>query len=62
MKTQRKSPTRRTSPRVANAGGKWTNRTVVVHGNLVTSRKPSDIPTFNRQILRAFGSQRTSAN
>jgi protease I len=45
-----------------NAGAKWTNQVVVVDGNLITSRKPSDIPTFNRQILKAFGAQRKSAN
>ncbi len=40
---------------IRNAGGRWTNKVVVVDGNLVTSRKPADIPAFNRQILRAFG-------
>jgi len=37
-----------------NAGAKWTNKVVVVDGNLITSRKPDDIPAFNRQILKAF--------
>jgi protease I len=37
-----------------NAGASWTNRVVVVDGNLVTSRKPADIPAFNRHILKAF--------
>jgi protease I len=40
---------------VRNAGGRWTNKVVVVDGDLVTSRKPSDIPAFNRHILEAFG-------
>jgi protease I len=45
-----------------NAGARWTNQTVVVDRNLVTSRKPADIPAFNRQILKAFGARRKSAN
>jgi protease I len=43
---------------VRNAGGRWTNKVVVVDGQLVTSRKPGDIPTFNRHILKAFNGQR----
>lgn len=39
---------------VKNAGGKWVNRKVVVDRNLITSRKPADIPAFNAQIIRAF--------
>jgi protease I len=44
---------------VRNAGGRWTNKAVVVDGNLVTSRQPADIPAFNRSILKAFGGRRT---
>lgn len=29
-----------------NAGAHWTDAPVVVDGNLVTSRKPSDLPAF----------------
>jgi protease I len=36
---------------VRNAGGEWVDREVVVHGNLVTSRKPDDIPAFNRELI-----------
>ena len=36
---------------VRNAGGSWVDREVVVDGNLVTSRKPDDIPAFNRELL-----------
>jgi len=28
---------------------------VVVDGNLITSRKPDDIPAFNQAILEAVG-------
>ncbi len=35
---------------VRNAGGIWVDREVVVDGNIVTSRKPDDIPAFNREF------------
>ncbi|MBI2664057.1 type 1 glutamine amidotransferase [Candidatus Woesearchaeota archaeon] len=35
-----------------NAGGKWSDKEVVVDGNLVTSRKPEDLPAFCREIIR----------
>jgi len=35
-----------------NAGAQWEDREVVVDGNLVTSRKPDDIPAFNREFSR----------
>jgi protease I len=34
-----------------NAGAQWTDETVVVDGKLVTSRKPDDIPAFDKAIL-----------
>jgi protease I len=39
-----------------NAGATWVDEEVVVDGNLVTSRKPDDLPAFNREMLNAFGS------
>ncbi len=39
---------------IQNAGGTWTDEEVVVDRNLVTSRKPADIPAFNREMLKAF--------
>lgn len=39
---------------VRNAGGNWVDQEVVVDGMLVTSRQPSDIPAFNREMLRLF--------
>ena len=36
---------------IVNAGGRWVDREVVVDGNLVTSRKPDDIPAFNEKML-----------
>ncbi len=35
---------------ISNAGGEWLDREVVVDGNLITSRSPVDIPTFNREF------------
>ena len=37
-----------------NAGADWTDQEAVVDGNLVTSRKPGDIPPFNRAMLTLF--------
>ena len=34
-----------------NAGGTWVDEEVVVDGNLITSRKPDDIPAFNDALL-----------
>ncbi|MBW4618023.1 MAG: type 1 glutamine amidotransferase [Cyanosarcina radialis HA8281-LM2] len=39
---------------IRNAGGNWVDREVVVDGNLVTSRQPSDIPAFNREAIALF--------
>jgi len=39
---------------VKNAGGKWINEEVVVDNGLVTSRKPDDIPAFNKRIIEEF--------
>jgi protease I len=46
---------------IRNAGGDWTDDEVVVDGNLVTSRKPDDIPAFNREMLRIFSGERVPA-
>ena len=39
---------------IRNAGGNWVDREVVVDGNIVTSRKPDDLPAFNREMLKLF--------
>jgi len=38
-----------------NAGVNWVDREVVVDNGLVTSRKPADIPAFNRKMIEEFG-------
>jgi protease I len=40
------------------AGGEWEDREVVVDRNLVTSRKPDDIPAFNREMRTLFARTR----
>jgi len=37
-----------------NAGAIWSDEEVVVDNGLVTSRKPSDIPAFNRKMIEEF--------
>ena len=37
-----------------NAGAQWVDREVVTDHGLVTSRKPDDIPAFNKKIVEEF--------
>ena len=37
-----------------NAGAHWVDAEVVVDSGLVTSRKPDDIPAFNRKMIEEF--------
>ena len=37
-----------------NARAKWVDREVVTDNGLVTSRKPDDIPAFNRKLIEEF--------
>jgi protease I len=37
-----------------NAGAHWEDREVVRDGNLITSRKPDDIPAFTRSLIEAL--------
>jgi protease I len=37
-----------------NAGANWVDREVVVDQGLVTSRKPDDIPAFNKKMIEEF--------
>src|SRR6476469_5334938 len=39
---------------VKNAGGLYVDKPVVEDGNLITSRKPDDVPMFSEAILRAL--------
>jgi protease I len=44
-----------------NAGATWQDKEVIRDGNLVTSRKPDDIPAFNKEMIRLIeeGAQQT---
>ncbi|HTZ75305.1 MAG TPA: type 1 glutamine amidotransferase domain-containing protein [Candidatus Aquilonibacter sp.] len=45
-----------------NAGADWEDREVIVDRNIVSSRKPDDIPAFNREMMKLFaqrGSRKT---
>ncbi|MFN2530052.1 MAG: type 1 glutamine amidotransferase domain-containing protein [Pyrinomonadaceae bacterium] len=37
-----------------NAGANWIDQEVVVDGGLVSSRKPDDIPAFNKKMIEEF--------
>jgi protease I len=37
-----------------NAGADWVDAAVVQDGNLITSRKPADLPRFNKAIIEAL--------
>src|SRR5690349_11180531 len=39
---------------VKNAGGLYVDKPVVEDGNLITSRKPDDVPVFSEAIIRAL--------
>src|SRR5581483_8563679 len=39
---------------IRNAGAKWVDREVVEDEGLVTSRKPDDIPAFNKKMIELF--------
>lgn len=43
---------------IRNAGGNWKNEEVVCDRNWVSSRQPSDIPAFNREMIKLFGERK----
>jgi protease I len=44
-----------------NAGAEWIDAEVVVDGNLVSSRKPDDLPAFSREMVILFERARAQA-
>lgn len=46
---------------IVNAGGDWVNEPLIIDGNLITSRKPDDLPQFNDAIIEMLGRQQSSA-
>jgi protease I len=43
---------------IQNAGGKWVDEEVHNDHGLITSRKPGDIPAFNRKMIEEFAEGR----
>jgi protease I len=41
---------------VTNAGGSYVDQEVVIDGNLITSRKPDDLPAFVAALITAIKS------
>jgi protease I len=39
---------------LTNAGAKWIDKEVVQDGNIITSRRPQDIPAFSNQIIETL--------
>jgi protease I len=42
---------------IRNAGGLWEDSEAVADHGLITSRKPDDIPAFNRKLIEEFGAR-----
>lgn len=43
---------------LTNAGARWIDRDVVVDHGLITSRKPADLPAFNKKMIEEFAEAR----
>ncbi len=43
---------------IRNAGAKWVNQEVCRDRNWVSSRQPTDIPSFNREMINLFSEQK----
>ncbi len=43
---------------IRNAGGNWVDEEVHVDNGLVTSRRPNDIPAFNKKLIEEFAEGR----
>ena len=39
---------------ITNGGGSWVDEEVVIDGNLITSRKPDDLPAFCSALVVAI--------
>ncbi len=46
------------SQEMKNAGARYEDKEVVIDGNLVTSRQPSDLPAFMREMVRKLKSMK----
>ncbi len=55
MKGKRATCYKSVAPELKEAGAFYEDKEVVVDGNLVTSRQPSDLPAFMRETLKKLG-------
>ena len=47
---------------IRNSGGQWVDREVVRDRNWISSRQPSDLPAFNREMIALFSAKKASAH
>ncbi|MGN6568957.1 MAG: DJ-1/PfpI family protein, partial [Flavipsychrobacter sp.] len=40
-----------------NAGANWVDQEMVHDGNLISSRKPDDLPAFNKELIKVLSMQ-----
>lgn len=45
---------------IRNAGGTWIDQEVVEDGNLITSRKPDDLPAFNKTLIAQLSKRKAA--
>jgi len=46
---------------LANAGARWVDEQVVADADLVTSRKPDDLPAFTKTMVETFSHAHAAA-
>jgi protease I len=46
---------------IRNAGGHWVDQVLVVDDNLISSRKPADIPVFTQKMLEILSRRLTKS-
>jgi protease I len=47
---------------IRNSGGQWVDREVVCDRNWISSRQPSDLPAFNREMIALFSGEKAGAH
>ena len=47
---------------IRNSGGQWVDREVVRDRNWISSRQPSDLAAFNREMIALFSAKKVSAH
>jgi protease I len=45
---------------IRNAGGTWVDKEVVEDGNFITSRKPDDLPAFNKALIAQLSKKKAA--